>query len=112
MNFGWPEWPVFLVGLFLVFKAYGYLRDHHGSDDGSWLEGFGALYFAPLVAPFMPFIWMNQWAEQRREAAQIRSGGGPLSDAQRRDQRNLVVGGVLMLGVVAAVLYLLLGSPW
>ena len=110
LDFGWLNWPFALAYVFLFSKAYNYLRDHHGSDNGSWLEGFGALYVAPVVAPFMPFIWLNWWVERRREAAQIRSGGGPLSDMQRRDQRSLFVGAALLLGVAALVVYLLLNS--
>ena len=110
MGSGWVQWPVFLVYLFLVLKAYQWLRDHHGSRDGSWLEGVGAFYVAPLLAPFLPLVWLNAWVERRREAAQIRSGGGPLSIEQRLDQQNLAVGAVVLVGVLAIVLALLLAS--
>lgn len=108
MDSGWLHWALVVAYLYLFTRAYGYLRDRHGSDDGSWLEGFGALQAAPVVAPFMPFIWLNGWIERRREAAQVRAGGGPLSEAQRRDQRNLFTGAVLLVGVAALVAYLLL----
>lgn len=110
MDFGWLHWPLVIAYLFLFVKAYGYLRDHHGSDDGSWLEGFGALYVAPVVAPFMPLIWLNWWIERRRDAAQISSGGGPLSDTQRRDQRNLFTGAALLVGVGALIGLLLVNG--
>jgi hypothetical protein len=110
MHWRWLGWSVFLLYVFLLLRAYAYLRDRHGSNDASWLEGLGALYVAPVVAPFMPFIWLNQWVERRREAAQIRSGRGPLTGEQRLNQRNVALGAVLAAGVLALILFLLLGA--
>jgi hypothetical protein len=106
----WWGWPFFLLYVFLLIRAYGYLRDRHGSEDASWLEGLGALYVAPVVAPFMPFIWLNRWVERRREAVQMRSGGGPLTREQRLNQRNVALGAVLVGGALALVFLLLFGS--
>ncbi|RNL63051.1 hypothetical protein EFK50_15160 [Nocardioides marmoriginsengisoli] len=105
-------WLLLAGFLFLSVKAYGYVRDRFGTSDRSALEGIGALWLAPVVAPFMPFVWLHHWSERRREAIQVRAGGGPLTDDQRRDRSNLVVGGVLVILAVAVVGYLLLfGGP-
>jgi hypothetical protein len=58
----------------------------------------------------MPFLWVNGWVERRREAAQMRSGGGPLTREQRLNQRNVAVGAVVVGGALALVLFLLFGS--
>lgn len=110
MDSRWLQWPFFLLYMFLLVRAYTYLRDRHGSDDASWLEGFGAFYVAPVVAPFMPLIWLNAWVERRREAAHVRSGGGPLTREQRFSQRNFALRAVLAGGALALILFLLFGS--
>lgn len=69
MDSWWVTWPLFIVFLYFGIKAYGHLRDHHGSDDNNWLEGVGAFYLAPFVAPFMPFIMLRAWLRERRAKA-------------------------------------------
>lgn len=64
MDNGWQAWLFLAVYLFLMVKAYQFLRRRFGSRDGSGLEFWGAWYWCGLVAFFMPFIWIYEWARR------------------------------------------------
>ncbi len=72
---GWVAWPVSLAYLYFGIKAYGHLRDHHGTDDNNWLEGVGAFALAPFVAPFMPVIMHAKWRRGRSSSDRIQLDG-------------------------------------
>lgn len=64
---------------------------------GSGLEGWGAIYLAPLVAPFMPFIILAEWWKHRAEV----SGKSPAAIAETR---YLVIGAICLMVLGAAVI--------
>lgn len=76
MTGSWFDWPVFLAYLYLGIRAYGYLRDHHGTDDNNWLEGVGAFALAPFVALVMPFLMLAMWRRERSSSRQHIQPGG------------------------------------
>ncbi|MFL6109407.1 MAG: hypothetical protein ACJ72L_20785 [Marmoricola sp.] len=66
MDYGWLTWPIIVVYIWMLVKAYQFIRTRYGPRVDSTLASLGAWFMCGFLAPFMPFILIAQGIKRRR----------------------------------------------
>lgn len=66
MDFGWPTLAFLAAYIWMLVKAYQFIRNRYGPKDDSILASVGAWYLCSFLAPFMPFILLAQAIKRQR----------------------------------------------
>jgi len=66
MDYGWLTWPILLVYIWMLVKAYQFIRTRFGPRDDSTLASLAAWFLCGFLAPFMPFILVAEGIKRRR----------------------------------------------